>query len=71
MKTHAGVEVSSVLEQNGYHHAPAALLPGKSPRYPLYKRLRGSKSRSGRYKERNLFRQPRIEHRLIGYTDHN
>jgi hypothetical protein len=33
---------------SGQHHAPAALyLQGKSPRYPLYRRLGGTQSRSG------------------------
>jgi hypothetical protein len=36
-------------EVNGQHHAPAALYPrGKSPQYPLYRRLGGPQSRSGR-----------------------
>jgi hypothetical protein len=30
----------------GHHHAPAALLPGKT-RYPLYRRLGGPQARSG------------------------
>jgi hypothetical protein len=33
---------------SGQLHSPAALPPGKSPRYPLYKRLGGPQSRSGR-----------------------
>jgi hypothetical protein len=34
---------------SGQHHAPAALYPrGKSPRYPLYRRLGGPQTRSGR-----------------------
>jgi hypothetical protein len=36
------------MEFSGQIHAPAALTPGKSPRYPLYRRLGGSQSRSGR-----------------------
>jgi hypothetical protein len=33
---------------SGQHHAPAALYPrGKDPRYPLYRGLGGSQSRSG------------------------
>jgi hypothetical protein len=33
---------------SGQHHVPAALYPlGKDPRYPLYRRLGGPKSRSG------------------------
>jgi hypothetical protein len=37
------------LEVSGQLHAPAALPPGKSPRYPFYRRLGGPQSRSGRY----------------------
>jgi hypothetical protein len=33
-------------------HAPAALPPGKEPRYPLYGRLGGPQSRSGRSGEK-------------------
>jgi hypothetical protein len=37
------------MGMSGQHHAPAALYPrGKSPRYPLYRRLGGHQSRSGR-----------------------
>jgi hypothetical protein len=36
------------LEVSGQLHAPAALPPGKSSRYPLYRRLGGPQSRSGR-----------------------
>jgi hypothetical protein len=36
---------------SGQLHAPAALPPGKSPRYPFYRRLDGPQSRSGRYGE--------------------
>jgi hypothetical protein len=35
-------------EVSGQLHAPAALLPRKERRYPLYKRLGGPQSRSGR-----------------------
>jgi hypothetical protein len=35
---------------DGQHHAPAALLPGKT-QYPLYRRLGGSQRRSGRVRE--------------------
>jgi hypothetical protein len=34
---------------SGEFHAPAALCTGKSPRYPLDRRLCGPQSRSGRY----------------------
>jgi hypothetical protein len=43
------------LEVSGQLHAPAALPPGKSPRYPFYRRLGGPQSRSGRYEEENIF----------------
>jgi hypothetical protein len=43
------------LEVSGQLHAPAALLPGKSPRYPFYRRLGGPQSRSGRYGEVKIF----------------
>jgi hypothetical protein len=36
------------LEVSGQLHAPAALPPGKKPRYPLDRRLSGPQSRSGR-----------------------
>jgi hypothetical protein len=42
--------LTSILDESGLHHAPAALYPrGKDPhtRYPLYRRLGGSQSRSG------------------------
>jgi hypothetical protein len=34
------------MEVSGKFHAPAALLPGKEPRYPLYRRLGGPQDRS-------------------------
>jgi hypothetical protein len=40
---------------SGQLHAPAALPPGKSSRYPFYRRLGGPQSRSGRYEEVNIF----------------
>jgi hypothetical protein len=40
---------------SGQLHAPAALPPGKSPRYPFYRRLGGPQSRSGPYGEVKLF----------------
>jgi hypothetical protein len=36
------------MELSGQFHAPAALSRGKSPRYPLDRRLGGPQSRSGR-----------------------
>jgi hypothetical protein len=35
------------MEVSGQLHAPAALLPGKGPRYPLDRRLGGLQNRSG------------------------
>jgi hypothetical protein len=43
------------LEVSGQLHAPAALPPGKSPRYPFYRRLGGPQSRSGLYGEAKIF----------------
>jgi hypothetical protein len=40
---------------SGQLHAPAALPPGKSPRHPFYRRLRGPQSRSRRYGEVKIF----------------
>jgi hypothetical protein len=42
------------LEVSGQLHAPAALPPGKSPRYPLYRRLGGPQSRSGQHEEEKI-----------------
>jgi hypothetical protein len=39
------------LEVSGQLHAPAALPPGKSPRYPFYRRLGGPQSRFELYGE--------------------
>jgi hypothetical protein len=36
------------MEVSGQLHAPAALLPGKEPCYPLDRRLGGPQSSSGR-----------------------
>jgi hypothetical protein len=43
------------LEVSGQLHAPAALPPGKSSRYPLYRRLGGPQSRSGQHGEYNTY----------------
>jgi hypothetical protein len=40
------------MQMSGQFHAPAALSPGKSPRYPLIRRLGGPQSRSGLCRER-------------------
>jgi hypothetical protein len=42
------------MEVSGQLHAPAALPPGKSPRYPLDRRLGGPQSRSGRFGEEKI-----------------
>jgi hypothetical protein len=40
---------------SGQLHVPAALPPGKSSRYPFYRRLGGPQSRSGWYGEVKIF----------------
>jgi hypothetical protein len=40
---------------SGQLHAPVALPPGKSPRYPFYRRLGWPQNRSGRYGEVKIF----------------
>jgi hypothetical protein len=51
------------MEVSGQLHAPADLPPGKEPWYPLYTRLGGPQSRSGRGdEEKNSQRSPGIEH---------
>jgi hypothetical protein len=50
------------MEVNGQLHAAAALPTGKSPRYPLDRRLRGPQSRSG-HEEENSQPPPGIESR--------
>jgi hypothetical protein len=50
------------MEVSGQLHAPAALPPGKSPWYPLDRRLGGPQSRSGRGGlEKNTQLPPGIE----------
>jgi hypothetical protein len=50
------------MEVGGQFHAPAALPPGKEPRYPLDRRLGGPQSRSGRGgEEKNSQSPPGIE----------
>jgi hypothetical protein len=49
------------LEVSGQLHAPAALPPRKSPRYPLYRKFRGTQSRSGRYGEVKIFYPTELE----------
>jgi len=43
---------------SGQLHAPAALLTGKEPRYPLYRRLGGPESCSGHGGEEKNFQPP-------------
>jgi len=48
------------MEVSGQLHAPAALSPGNSPRYPLDRRMGGPQSRPGRGgqdKNPSLFRE--------------
>jgi hypothetical protein len=50
------------MEVSGQFHAPAALPQGKSPWYPLDRRLGGSQNRSGRGgEEKNSQLPPGIE----------
>jgi len=46
------------MEVSGQLHTPAALLLGKSPQYPLDRRLGGSHSQSGCSGENNFLPQP-------------
>jgi hypothetical protein len=50
---------------SGQLHAPAALPSGKSPRYPLYRRLGGPHSRSGQHGEVNFLTLPGLEPRPL------
>jgi hypothetical protein len=50
MKTYGGVE----LEVSGQLHASAALAPGKSPLYPLDRRLGGPQNQAGRRGEEKI-----------------
>jgi len=53
------------MKASGHLHVPAALPPGKYPRYPLNRRLVGAQSRSGRGGEENkALPLPGIEPRL-------
>jgi hypothetical protein len=52
------------MEMSGQLYAPAALLPGKDPRYPLGRRLDGPQSRSGHgVEEKNIQLPQEIEPR--------
>jgi hypothetical protein len=62
---------------SGQLHAPAALPPGESPRYPLDARLGGPQSRSGRRGEEKALDYRDSKLRLFGrapvasrYTDY-
>jgi len=62
---------SAIDGMGGQRHTPATLLPGKT-RYPLYGRLGGSQSRSGRV--RKISPPPRFDPRTVRpvasrYTD--
>jgi hypothetical protein len=54
------------MKGNGQLHSPAALPPGKEPRYPLDKRLSGPQSRSRRCGEEKSS-LPGIERRFSGH----
>jgi hypothetical protein len=57
------------MDGSGQLHAPAALTPGKSPRYPLDRRLGGPRSRSGRYgEEKNLALPGNEPGTILGYV---
>jgi hypothetical protein len=55
---------------SGQLDAPAALSPGKSPRYPLYRRLGGHHSRSGRLEKWKFLTIPGLELRPLGRPAH-
>jgi hypothetical protein len=48
------------MEVSGQIHAPAASSPGKSPLYPLDRRLGGPQSRSGRGGVEKNFQPPPV-----------
>jgi hypothetical protein len=55
------------MEVSGQVHGPAALPPGSSTRYPLYKRLGEPQDLYGYYgEEKNLLPLPEIEPRFLG-----
>jgi hypothetical protein len=62
------------MEVSDELHASAALPRGKSPQYPLYRRLGGPQSRSGRLEEEKILDTTGLELQLLGrvasrYTD--
>jgi hypothetical protein len=50
---------------------PGRFNPGKEPRYPLYKRLCGPQSPSGRLEKSKFLTLPGIELRLLGRPAHS
>jgi hypothetical protein len=54
------------MEVSDQLHTPAAVLLGKGPRYPLYRRLGGSHKMSGCYGEENVLSLSVIEPQLLG-----
>jgi hypothetical protein len=81
MKTYGGVAVQLLhswlrhyMERSGQLYAPAALPPGKEPRYPLDKRLGGPQSRFGRCGEQKSLalarnRTPAVQPVVRRYVD--
>jgi hypothetical protein len=56
------------MEVNGQFYTPAALFPGKSPRYLLYRKLDRPRSRFWTLgEEKSLFFLPGIEPRRLGH----
>jgi len=53
------------MEVSGQLHAPAALPPGKSPRYPLDRRLGGPPSQSRRGDEEKKIPVPDVNRILV------
>jgi hypothetical protein len=56
------------MEVSGQLHAPAALPPGKSPWYPLDRRLGGPQSQSGRGGEEKNWNPPIIQSVVQRFT---
>jgi hypothetical protein len=68
MKTYGGVDVlihifltSALVGGEWSASRPCRFTPGKSPRYPFYRRLGGPQSRSRRYGEVKMFTLPGLE----------
>jgi hypothetical protein len=53
------------MEVSGPLHVPVALLPEKNPWYPLYRRLGGTQSRSGRGEGKISLPLPGLEPAII------